>query len=305
MDKAAALLRSHLSSPSSTPITCPGVQDGLSARVCLQQGFEHLYMTGAGTAISALGQPDLGLTTADDMVRNASMIASLDRSVPVIADCDTGFGGPVMVARTVERYIMAGVAGLHIEDQVVTKRCGHLMGKELVDCETFVARIRAAVEARRKLGSEIVVIARTDALQGLGFDKAVGRLKKAVEVGADVVFLEGMRSEEEMRRFVEVMSPTPCLLNQVAGGVTPLISSSAAQEMGYKIVIWPCFAMTAAYLAYQRAAKELLTTGMLADQADPTTGAVVGGVREIFEVCGLSECAEFDSMMGGTSFREV
>ncbi|KAJ4292164.1 hypothetical protein N0V88_005793 [Collariella sp. IMI 366227] len=145
--------------------------------------------------------PDLGLTTADDMVRNVGMLAGLDRSVPVIADADAGFGGVGMVARTVERYILAGVAGLHIEDQVLSKRCGHLMGKELVDEGTFVARIRTAVAARRRLESDIVIIARTDALQSHGFDEAVKRLK---------------------------------------GG--------------------------AAYLAYQAAAQELKTTGMLQDR---------------------------------------
>ncbi|KAK0646662.1 Pyruvate/Phosphoenolpyruvate kinase-like domain-containing protein [Cercophora newfieldiana] len=147
--------------------------------------LESVSNTGAGTAMSLLGMPDLSLTTADDMVRNASMIASLDRSVPLIADADTGFGGPVMVSRTTERYILAGVAGLHIEDQVTTKRCGHLQGKELVDLPTFTARIRAAAAARARLGSSLVIIARTDALQSLGFDAAVQRLKAAVECGAD------------------------------------------------------------------------------------------------------------------------
>jgi 2-methylisocitrate lyase-like PEP mutase family enzyme len=204
VNKAAAKLRAQLAQPDSI-IVCPGVQDGLSARTCLQQGFENLYMTGAGTAMSVLGMPDLGLTTADDMVRNASMIASLDRSVPVIADADTGFGGPVMVARSVERYILGGVAGLHIEDQVTTKRCGHLMGKELVDIPTYVARIRAADAARKRLEDDIVIIARTDSLQSLGFDEAVRRLKAAVAAGADVAFLEGMKTKEEMREIVKVM----------------------------------------------------------------------------------------------------
>ncbi|KAL2134264.1 hypothetical protein VTI74DRAFT_631 [Chaetomium olivicolor] len=339
-NRAAKALRGRLADPSKI-LVCPGVQDGLSARVCLQQGFDALYMTGAGTAISLLGMPDLGLTTADDMVRNAGMLASLDRSVPVIADADTGFGGPVMVARTVERYILAGVAALHIEDQVQTKRCGHLMGKELVDRATFVARIRAADAARRRLESDIVLIARTDALQSLGFEEAVARLKAAVAAGADVAFLEGMRTEEEMRRVVEIMAPTPCLLNLVAGGLTPLLPASAAQHLGFRIVIWPCFAMTAAYLAYQEAARELKTTGMLKDKVITTEGEeeaqdqrlegpdvsggpdgekkkkiagsgtgtgigegnVKGGIREIFELCGLSECAGFDGEMGGRSFE--
>jgi 2-methylisocitrate lyase-like PEP mutase family enzyme len=298
----AAVLRSRLA--GSSPIVCPGVQDGLSARINLAAGHEALYMTGAGTAIYQLGMPDLGLTTADDMVRNAAMIASLDRSVPVIADADTGFGGPVMVSRTVERYILAGVAGLHIEDQVVTKRCGHLLGKELVDEATFVARIMAADKARKRVGDDIVIIARTDALQSLGFDEAIRRLRLAVEAGADVVFLEGMKSIEEMEKVTKVMAPTPCLLNMVNGGLTPLVNAKRAGEMGFKIVIWPCLSMTAAYLAVSKAAEELRDTGMVGEKYDKD-GKVKGGIRDLFELCGLSECAAFDKEVGGKSYDSV
>ncbi|KAM7199068.1 Pyruvate/Phosphoenolpyruvate kinase-like domain containing protein [Naviculisporaceae sp. PSN 640] len=309
LNQAAAKLRAQLADAGQI-IVCPGVQDGLSARVCLQQGFKNLYMTGAGTSISLLGQPDLGLATATEMIQNASMLASLDRSVPLIADCDTGFGGPLNVSRTVERYILSGVAGLHIEDQILTKRCGHLSGKEIVDVDTFVSRIKAAVETRKRLGSEIVIIARTDALSATlpdssqgektdPFREAISRLKAAVSIGgADVAFLEGVRTISQMRQFVKEMAPTPCLLNMVPGGVTPLINAKEAKEIGFKIVIWPCFAMTAAYLAYQRAARELLETGEIKEQEDGKWG-----VREIFEVCGLGSCVEFDQAMGGSGFR--
>ncbi|KAL2015238.1 hypothetical protein VTK56DRAFT_6034 [Thermocarpiscus australiensis] len=300
-NKAAATLRAQLVQPDSI-VVCPGVQDGLSARVCLQQGFKNLYMTGAGTAISLLGMPDLALTTADDMVRNASNIASLDRSVPLIADADTGFGGPVMVERTVERYILAGVAGLHIEDQVTTKRCGHLLGKELVDTDTFLARIRAADAARKRLGDDIVIIARTDALQSYGFDEAVARLKAAIEAGADVAFLEGLNTLDEMRQATAALAPAPCLLNMISGGVTPLVSAKEAKEMGFKIQIWPCFAMTAAYLAYQKVAKELMETGAVSENMAEDGKTVIGGIREIFELCGLKECAAFDKQVGGKAF---
>jgi 2-methylisocitrate lyase-like PEP mutase family enzyme len=276
----------------------------------------------------------------------------------------------------VERYILGGVAALHLEDQVQTKRCGHLMGKELVDEATFVARIRAADAARKRLDDDIVIIARTDSLASLGFDEAVHRLKAAVAAGADVAFLEGMKTKDEMKKIVEVMvcvhlpwyrcrcrcgywswlrswgsrvtkplnwrfvgytasqptqlslppthppsliphppssilpknlhsppsqAPTPCFLNMVNGGLTPLISSTEAQALGYRIVIWPCFTMTTAYLAYQEAAQELKKTGMFSNKLD-ADGKVRGGVREVFEVCGLSECAAFDSDMGGKSY---
>ncbi|KAK2605325.1 hypothetical protein N8I77_008171 [Diaporthe amygdali] len=302
VNRAAAKLRAQLADKDNI-IVCPGVQDGLSARVCLDEGFQNLYMTGAGTAMSVLGMPDLGLTTVDDMARNAGMIAGLNRTVPVIADADTGFGGPLMVARTVEKYVAAGVAGLHIEDQVATKRCGHLLGKELVDLATYVARIRAAAAAREALGDDIVIIARTDALQSLGFDAAIERLRAAVEAGADVAFLEGMTSKEQMAACVEAMAPTPCFLNMVVGGVTPLVDRDEAKRMGYRIVIWPIFSMTAALLAYREAAKELKELGMNKEKRNEK-GELLGGVRECFEICGLTKYSEFDKAMGGQAFSK-
>lgn len=256
--------------------------------------------------MSTLGLPDLGLATADDMVRNASMLASLDRRIPVIADADTGYGGPVAVARTVARYARAGVAALHIEDQALTKRCGHLLGKELVDRGTFFARIRAAAAARGEDGEDdIVIIARTDALQSLGFEEAVARLQGAVEAGADVVFLEGMATREQMRESVRRLAPTPALLNMVQGGVTPLVGRAEAAEMGFRVVIWPCFAMTAAVNAWRAAARELRgPEGRLGEERDAETGLVKGGVRECFEVCGLSRYAAFDKEMGGLAFAD-
>ncbi|KAK1750678.1 Phosphoenolpyruvate/pyruvate domain-containing protein [Echria macrotheca] len=304
MNTAASTLRAQLASDEL--IICPGVQDGLSARVCLAEGFKTLYMTGAGTSAVHLGQPDLSLLTPDDMVRTATLLTSVcPPTVPVIADCDTGYGGPLMVRRTVQRYIRAGVAGLHIEDQMLdSKRCGHLMHKILAPVDVFVARIRAAVAARKELGSELVIIARTDALQSEGFEGAVKRLRAAVEAGADVVFLEGMTSLEEMGRVTEVMAPTPCLLNMVGGGVTPLVDGETARRLGFKVVIWPCFAMTAALVAYRAAAAELKGTGMLRDTVDGETGRVVGGIRDVFEVCGLEEAVAFDREVGGAAFAE-
>lgn len=253
--------------------------------------------------MSVLGMPDLGLTTLDDMARNAGMIASLDRDVPVIADADTGFGGPLMVARTVEKYAAAGVAALHIEDQVAAKRCGHLLGKEMAGVPEYVARIRAAAAAREALGDDIVIIARTDALQSLGFEAAIARLKAAVEVGADVAFLEGMTSKEQMVECVQAMAPTPCLLNMVVGGVTPLVDSEEARRMGYRVVIWPCFSMTAALLAYREAARELKDLGMNKERRNEK-GGLLGGVRECFEVCSLTKYSDFDKAMGGQAFSK-
>jgi 2-methylisocitrate lyase-like PEP mutase family enzyme len=259
-------------------------------------------MTGAGTSASVLGQPDLGLMTQESMLAHARTLASLSRSTPLIADADTGYGGPLMVARTVQGYMAAGIAGLHLEDQVVQKRCGHLANKELVDEDVYFARIRAAVMARGQYqmetgGGDIVLIARTDALQSFGYEVAVRRLKGAVEHGADVAFLEGITSKEMARQAVKDMAPTPCLLNMVSGGITPDMSVAEAQELGFKVMIYPCFALEPVYHAVTRAARELKSTGYIENKEDGCKG-----IKEVFRVCGLDECMEFDVKAGGTSY---
>ncbi|KAL1961681.1 hypothetical protein VTN77DRAFT_1319 [Rasamsonia byssochlamydoides] len=273
-------------------IVCPGVYDGFTARIALRQGFDCLYMTGAGTTMSRLGMPDLGVATLNDMRDNAAMIAGLDPSVPLIADADTGYGGPLIVGRTVTQYMRAGVAALHLEDQVVTKRCGHLRNKELVPEEEFLSRIRAAVNARAQRPGDIVLIARTDALESLGYDAAVGRLKKALELGADVAFLEGVTSKEQAKRVCEDLAPHPVLFNAVPGGVSPDLSVSEAKELGFRIIIFPGLALGPVYEAVSNAVKQLKESGTQAPAKE-------GSVRDIFTVCGLREAVAFDIAAGG------
>lgn len=245
--------------------------------------------------------PDLGIVTLNDMLDNASMIASLDRSIPLIADADTGYGGPIMVGRTVKSYIAAGIAGLHLEDQVQTKRCGHLTGKELVDEDVFYSRIRAAVlardEMRRTCGGDIVLIARTDSLQSSGYDASIRRLKKAVEIGADVAFLEGPTSIEQCRQVCADLTPTPVLLNIVPGGVTPKVSAAKAKELGFQIVIHPGLALVSVLHSVNETFAELKSTG------DVTVDEAKESAKGVFKVCGLTNCMEFDKMAGGTSFN--
>lgn len=248
---------------------------------------------------------DLGVLTLNDMIANASMIASLDRSVPLIADADTGFGGPIMVARTVQAYISAGVAGLHLEDQVLSKRCGHLAGKELVDEETYLSRIRAAVlareEMRRTTGGDIVLIARTDALQSLGYNVAIDRLKKSIEIGADMAFLEGLLSLDQCRAVCADLAPTPVLLNMVPAGVTPSITTYQAQEMGFRLMIYPGLPLAAVYESVTAACRELKQTG----QIKVSEEQLQAGVKGIFELCGLRECIEFDYKAGGKAYNSI
>lgn len=152
--------------------------------------------------------PDIGLAGLSDMKANVEMIANLDPSIPLIADADAGYGNAIMVARTVAQYHLAGAAAFHIEDQVLSKRCGHLAGKELVSEEEYCTRIRAAVMMRQQLASDIVIIARTDALHSLGFEAAVSRLEMAVELGADVAFLEAIESMDQAKRVCQIFAKT-------------------------------------------------------------------------------------------------
>jgi 2-methylisocitrate lyase-like PEP mutase family enzyme len=248
--------------------------------------------------------PDLGLASMNDMVQNASMIASLDRTVPVIADADTGYGGPCAVGRTVKAYISAGVAGMHLEDQVQTKRCGHLANKELVDEDVYISRIRAAVLAREEMRqvsggfADIVIIARTDSLQSLGYETAVSRLRKAAEAGADVAFLEGMTTMDQCNRACKDLSPTPVLLNMVAGGVTPDLSVEEANRLGYKIVIFPAVALGPVTEVVEAAMKDLKKER----RAQISDVQRAGGVKYFFNHMGLQECMDFDKRAGGLAF---
>ena len=153
--------------------------------------------TGAGTSMSGLGWADLGLVTQHDMIGQAEMLANLTSHIPLIADADTGYGGPISIVKTVSRYARAGVVALHIEDQVQEKGCGHLLGKEIVSREIFYNRIQAAVNARQELGLDILIIALIDYRQSLGFDEALARLRHAAGIGADIIFPEALVSKSE------------------------------------------------------------------------------------------------------------
>lgn len=251
--------------------------------------------------MSRLGMADMGIVTLNDMLTNASMIANLDPSVPLIADADTGFGSAIMVGRTVTQYIRAGVAGLHLEDQVMNKRCGHLKGKQLVDLRDYAARIRAACMAREQSGGDIVIIARTDALQGYGYDEAIKRLRFAIREGADVAFLEGVTSAEDAQRLCKDLAPTPCLFNNVPGGVSPDFGVQECKDIGYKIAIFPCLAMEIVYPAVRRAVQQLKTIGNVKSQEEDGRRF---GPRELFQACGMDELMEFDVQAGGTSFEQ-
>ncbi|MBI4298122.1 MAG: isocitrate lyase/PEP mutase family protein [Chloroflexi bacterium] len=253
--KQTTRLRELLRKPGI--IVAPGAHDASTARIIEQTGFPAVYMTGSGAAMSILGAPDIGLLTMTEMVAHArNMVNAVN--LPVIADADTGYGNAINVTRTVREYEAAGVAALHIEDQTTPKKCGHFEGKQLVSQNEMVGKIRAAVDARRD--SDFVFIARTDARAVLGFDEAIIRARAYVEAGADAIFLEAPQSLEELRTVAHSID-APLLINMDEGTKTPLLTVRELEEMGYKIVIFPRSAPSAAAKIVQELMQVLKETG--------------------------------------------
>lgn len=275
-------------------IVAPGVYDGITARLVVNAGFDALYMTGAGTSMSRLGMADLGLATMTEMKDNAEMICNLDQSIPTIADADTGYGAPINVARTVAKYVTAGVAGFHLEDQVVHKKCGHLAGKQIVPIEDFTARIRAAVETRRRLNSDIVIIARTDALQSLGLKEAIQRLEAAVDAGADVVFLEAISKREEAETVCNVFQArgVPVMYGMVQGSSAYKMTPAQAKQFGFKIIIYAAMCLAPTFVSVSRALKTFKETGDCEDYDSPDATP-----HRFFEHCGMTELLDFDGLV--------
>ncbi|KAI3340278.1 methylisocitrate lyase [Ustulina deusta] len=271
-------------------LLCPGVYDGFSARMALAAGFECLYMTGAGVSMSRIGMADLGLATQTEMVDTAGMIANIDPKTPLIADADTGYGTAANVARTVERYITVGVAGFHLEDQVVTKKCGHLKGKECVSLSEYLSRIKAAVEVRKRRESDIVIIARTDSLATHGFDEALHRLKAAVKVGADVVFLEAISTKAQLEAYCDAFRGTgvATLHNMVQGSPHAYkITPKEAEQYGLSIMLYPGLCLIPAYHSITNALRAL-KEGKVEESSEGVAPA------QIFQVCGMNEIQELD-----------
>jgi 2-methylisocitrate lyase-like PEP mutase family enzyme len=222
---------------TSTPLVVPGCYDAMSAKVLERAGFPAVYMTGYGTSLALLGLPDAGLATMTEMHLNARYIANAV-GVPVIADADNGYGNAISVMRTVREYIQTGVAGIHIEDQAIPKRCGHVAGRRVIPIEEAVGKYRAAVAVRSDLDPDFVVIARTDArgAHGGSLDEAIRRANAYLEAGADLAFVEGPTSLEEVGRVCrEVRGPV--FYNQT--GVSPRLTPAQMKELGIAVTILP------------------------------------------------------------------
>src|SRR5918996_3425292 len=217
----------------STPLIVPGCYDALSARVLERAGFPAVYMTGYGTSLALLGLPDAGLATMSEMHLNARYIANAVR-VPVIADADNGYGNAINVMRTVREYIQTGVAAIHLEDQIIPKRCGHVAGRRVIPMDEALGKYRAAAEARRDLDPDFVIVARTDArgAHGGSLDEAIRRANAYLEAGADLAFVEGPTSLEELGRVCRDVRG-PVFYNQT--GVSPPLTTAQMKELGIAI----------------------------------------------------------------------
>jgi 2-methylisocitrate lyase-like PEP mutase family enzyme len=216
-------------------LVVPGAYDGVSARLVERAGFPAVYMTGYGTSASRLGLPDLGYAGLAEMSDHARNLAAAV-AIPLIADADTGYGNALGVRRTVQAYEAAGVAALHIEDQVAPKRCGHLSGHQVVPLAEFAGKIRAAVDARRD--PDLMIIARTDAISAVGFDEALRRGEAAAKAGADVLFIEAPRDEAQVEQVARAFD-TPLLYNYASGGRSPMLPFARLRALRYAIIILP------------------------------------------------------------------
>jgi 2-methylisocitrate lyase-like PEP mutase family enzyme len=218
-------------------IVAPGVYDAFSALMVEQAGIEAAYLSGASIAYTRFGRPDIGLLSLDDVANVTTHIR--ERSdIPLIVDADTGFGNALNVMRTVRLLERAGASGIQLEDQASPKRCGHLQGKSVISTDEMCGKIRAAVDARRDSGT--VIIARTDAVATDGFEAALERAERYAQAGADMLFVEAVRSQEQMRELNRRLGGLcPLMANMVEGGMTPVTPASELEEIGYRLVIFP------------------------------------------------------------------
>lgn len=245
-------------------VVCPGVVSPLYARMAEEIGFRVLFATGAGIANEVYGLPDLGVIGLREMLDVTSRIAR-SCSLPVIADIDTGYGGSLNVLHTVREFAHAGVAAVQIEDQTHPKRCGHFDGKQVVPTSEMIERLAAASEARG--ASDLVIVARTDALAVEGFDAAMERVRSYVAAGADAIFVEAPTTMEQLARIPREV-PAPLVINMVEGGRTPMVPIEKLNELGYRIALYANSALRAAMAATRSVLQALHATGGTADVVD-------------------------------------
>ncbi|MGD9856967.1 MAG: methylisocitrate lyase [Planctomycetaceae bacterium] len=234
------------------PLQVVGTVNAYCALLAERAGFRALYLSGAGVANASFGLPDLAVTTLNDVVEDARRITGRTE-LPLLVDCDTGWGSPLTIARTVREMIRTGVAAIHLEDQVDTKRCGHRPGKQVVSTQTMADRLAAAADARTD--DAFVLMARTDAAATEGVDRAIERAVRYVEAGADMIFAEALANLDQFRRFTQSV-PVPVLANMTEFGRTPLSTLTELNDAGVRLVLYPL----TAFRAMSAAARDVYTT---------------------------------------------
>ncbi len=270
-------------------VRAPGAYDSLTARLTEQAGFEAIYMTGFGATASRLGQPDIGLLTQTEMTTHARDMTRAVRA-PVIADADTGYGGPSNIERTVHEYIQAGVAAIHLEDQVAPKRCGQMAGIRLIDADENVRRLRCALQARSQ--HPMLVIGRTDALPACGMDEAIVRAQRYQDAGVDLVFVDGIKKIAEVEAVARRL-PGPKIVSIVDGNETVALRTQDLQAMGFSVVL---YAVTALFSA-TRAVHDAL--GRLAQDGTPAQVSTTA-YADFTRMVGLPAHQQLDDQFGVT-----
>jgi methylisocitrate lyase len=261
-------------------VLMPGVYDALTARIAAQVGFDVVFVSGYSVSAVRLGEPDFGFLTQSEMAEAARSVCRVSEA-PVIVDADTGYGNPLNVIRTVHDLQDAGAAGVFLEDQVWPKKCGHMAGKEVVPTEDHAAKLRAAADARGE--RDLFIVARTDARQPLGVEEAIERCLAYKEAGADALFVEAPLSVEELEQIAEAL-PGPLVANMIERGVTPHLSRSELQGLGFNLIVCPLAALFAAARAARQILQELRDKETTAAEIDSLMG-----FDEFNELVGLEE----------------
>jgi len=238
-------------------VVLPGVFDALSARIAEQVGFDAVFQTGYGSSAALLGMPDFGLLNAGETIDNASRIIHAV-NIPVIVDADTGYGNPLNVWRLVRDLESLGAAGIFLEDQIWPKRCGHMIGKDVIPKDDYILKLKAALEARKS--SDFLIVARTDARAPLGLDEAIERGKAYRKAGADIIFIEAPRSVEELTKIAKEIN-APLVANMIEEGLTPNLPAKELMKIGYRIAVFPLSSLYAATFAIKEVLLELKKTG--------------------------------------------
>lgn len=263
----------------------PGAFGPLAAKLIARNGFEAAYMTGGGTALARYGLPDVGLLTMTEMVDSAAAITA-SIGIPLVADADTGYGNELNVRRTVREYERAGVAAIHIEDQIMPKKCGHLSGKRLISLHEMASKVQAACDARTD--PDFTIIARCDALAVEGMDEVVRRCNAYIDAGADVLFVEALTTAEQVQEIPNMFS-IPTMLNVASSGKTPYFSAEELEGFGYRLAILPNFATLAAIKAMDELLSTIKSTGDVRDVIKDCAS-----FADFMDLSGLSEVQELE-----------